>query len=1068
MFSRFFIDRPIFAAVISMFLVLAGLAAMRTLPVAQYPEIAPPVVTVQAIYPGASAETLEQTVASPIENAINGVPNMIYMSSTSSSNGVVQIQVTFEIGTNVDDAAVNVNNRVKQVEPRLPEDVRRQGVTVERGSSSFLQVIAFYSPDGKYDDLFISNYVTLNVLDELKRLPGTTNVQIFGAKDYAMRIWVKPDRLAQLKLTPSDVVRAVNEQNAQFAAGKVGQAPITKGQELVYTITAQGRLSDAKQFGEIIVRANPDGSTVRLSDVARVELGSKDYDFIGRYNGKSATLVGIFLQPGANALEVAKTVRNRVGELSQRFPPGLAFAIPYDTTRFVEVSIREVVFTLGEAMLLVFLVVYLFLQSWRATVIPLIAVPVSLLGAFAGLYVLGYSINTLTLFGMVLAIGIVVDDAIVVLENVERIMREDDAQPREAAIKAMHEVTGPIVAIVLTLTAVFVPIAFLGGLTGELYRQFAVTISIAVVISGLVALTLTPSLCALILKHDPPPARGFFALFNRFFLRVTGHYTSGVTWLIRRGAVGLLLFAGMVALTAGLWRHTPGSLVPDEDQGFYIAAVILPDGATLERTDKVVAQVEQAIKANPANADVVSFTGFDFLGGGMRNNAATIFVTQIPWDQRKVTAAELVGELFGRTAGIKEALVLAFNPPPIFGLGATGGFEFYIQNRGDGGAARLNEVTQQFLARVNSDKELGGAQTLWRANVPQLFVDVDREKAKKVGVPINDVFAALSATLGTYYVNDFNKYGRAWQVLMSAEPSYRTRPDDIGAVYVRSEKGDMIPLTSLATVRYSSGPDALDRFNNLPAVKIFGQAAPGYSSGQAIARVEEIAREVLPPDFSYDWGGTSYQEKRSGGASTFALGLAVVMVFLILAAQYEKWSLPFSVLLALPFGTFGALAAIWLRGLTNDVYFQIGLVTLLGLAAKNAILIVEYAMLKKEEGMSASAAAMEAARLRFRPILMTSLAFIFGVLPLAISTGAGAGARHSTGTGVMGGMIAATFLAIFFVPLFFRVIMDRRVHEPRTKSELAEEVAHAHRVAHLAPPDTPGHPPHTAAGDGRA
>ncbi len=1065
MFSRFFIDRPIFAAVISMFLVLAGLAAMRTLPIAQYPEIAPPVVTVQAVYPGASAETLEQTVAAPIENAINGVPSMIYMSSTSSSNGVVQIQVTFEIGTNVDDAAVNVNNRVKQVEPRLPEEVRRQGVTVERGSSAFLQVLAFYSPDGRYDDLFISNYVTLNVLDQLKRLPGTTNVQIFGAKDYAMRVWLLPDRLAQLKLTPADVARAINEQNAQFAAGKVGQAPINKGQELVYTITAQGRLTDAKEFGQIIVRANPDGSTVRLSEVARVELGSKDYDFIGRYNGKSATLVGIFLQPGANALEVAKTVRTTMTGLASRFPDGLAYAVPYDTTRFVEVSIREVVFTLGEAMILVFLVVYLFLQSWRATIIPLIAVPVSLLGAFAGLYVLGYSINTLTLFGMVLAIGIVVDDAIVVLENVERIMREDNAEPREAAIKAMHEVTGPIVAIVLTLTAVFVPIAFLGGLTGELYRQFAVTISIAVVISGLVALTLTPSLCALILKHDPPPARGFFALFNRFFLRVTGHYTSGVTWMIRRGAIGLLLFAGMVALVVFLWRVTPGSLVPDEDQGFYISAVILPDGATLNRTDKVVAQVEAAIRSNPANADVISFTGFDFLGGGMRNNAATIFVTQVPWDKREVTAAQLVGELFGKTAGIKEALVLAFNPPPIFGLGTAGGYEFYIQNRGDGGAKRLNEVTQQFLARVNSDKELGGAQTLWRANVPQLFVDVDREKAKKVGVPINDVFSALSATLGTYYVNDFNKYGRTWQVLMSAEPSYRTRPDDITAVYVRSEKGDMIPLTSLATVRYTSGPDALDRFNNLPAVKIFGQAAPGYSSGQAIARVEQIANEVLPADFSYDWGGTSYQEKRSGGASTFALGLAVIMVFLILAAQYEKWSLPLSVLLALPFGTFGALAAIWLRGLTNDVYFQIGLVTLLGLAAKNAILIVEYAVLKKEEGMSASAAAMEAARLRFRPILMTSLAFIFGVLPLAISTGAGAGARHSTGTGVMGGMIAATFLAIFFVPLFYRVIIDRRIREERSKNDLAAEIDHAYRVAHLAPPETPGHPPRGVAGD---
>ncbi len=1064
MFSRFFIDRPIFAAVLSLFLVIAGLAAMRTLPIAQYPEIAPPVVTVTATYPGASAEVLESTVAAPIENAINGVPNMLYMSSTSSSSGVLSIAVTFDIGTNVEDAAVNVNNRVKQVEPRLPEEVRRQGVVVEQGSSSFLQVIAFYSPDGSRDDLFTSNYVTLNVLDRLKRLPGATNVQIFGAKDYAMRIWLKPDRLAQLKLTPADVVRAVNEQNAQFAAGKVGQSPSPSGQDLVYTITTQGRLADAAEFGRIIVRANADGSTVRLSDVARVELGSKDYDFIGRYNGKPATLVGIFLQPGANALDVAKSVTATLDELSRRFPAGLTFAVPYDTTRFVEVSIREVVYTLSEAMLLVFLVVYLFLQSWRATIIPLVAVPVSLLGTFAGLFLLGYSINTLTLFGMVLAIGIVVDDAIVVLENVERIMREDGVTQREAAIKAMHEVTGPVIAIVLTLTAVFVPIAFLGGLTGELYRQFAVTIAIAVIISGMVALTLTPALCVLVLKHSSPPTRGFFALFNRGFAHFTGGYTHGVAWMLRRGAVGLLLFAGMVALTIGLWRTTPGSLVPDEDQGFYIAAVILPDGATLERTARVVDVVEAAIRANPANADVVSFTGFDFLGGGMRNNAATIFVTQTPWDQRTVTAPQLVGELFGRTAHIKEAIVLAFNPPPIFGLSNTGGYEVYIQNRGEGGAKRLNEVTQRFLARVNSDRELGGAQSLWRANVPQLAVDVDREKAKKLGVPINEVFSALSATLGTYYVNDFNKYGRAWQVLMSAEPSYRARPDDIGAVYVRSERGEMIPLSALAAVRYSSGPDTLDRFNNLPAVKIFGQAAPGYSSGQAIARVEQIAHEVLPPEFSFDWGGTSYQEKRSGGASTFALGLAVIMVFLILAAQYERWSLPFSVLLALPFGTFGALAAVWLRGLTNDVYFQIGLVTLLGLAAKNAILIVEYAVLKRQDGMTASAAALEAARLRFRPILMTSLAFILGVLPLAISTGAGAGARHSTGTGVMGGMIAATFLAVFFVPLFFRVITERRIHEPRSRDELFEEVLHARAAAHHPAPNTPGHPPRSHGG----
>jgi hydrophobe/amphiphile efflux-1 (HAE1) family protein len=1057
MLSRFFIDRPIFAAVISIFLVLAGIAAMRTLPIAQYPEIAPPVVTVQAVYPGASALVVEQTVAAPLENAINGTPGMQYMSSNSASNGVVQIQVTFEIGTDIDIATVNVNNRVKEVEPRLPEEVRRQGVSVERGSSSFLQVVAFYSPDGSLTDLDTSNYVTLNVLDQIKRLPGTTNVQIFGAKDYAMRIWMQPDRLAQMKLTPADVITAINEQNAQFAAGKHGQSPIGKGQDLVFTVTTRGRLSDPKEFEQIIVRANPDGSTVHLRDIARVELGSKDYEFNGRYNGKPATLVGIFLSPGANALDVAKSSNALLAELGARFPQGLAYSVAFDTTRFVEVSIREVIKTLGEAMILVFLVVYLFLQSWRAAIIPFAAVPVALIGTFAGIHVLGYSINTLTLFGMVLSIGIVVDDAIVVLENVERIMREEGLPPRDAAVKAMKEVTSPIIAIVLTLVAVFVPIAFLGGLTGELYRQFAVTISICVVISGLVALSLSPALCALILKPHEAPNR-FFAAFNRWFEGVRGRYSHGVAWLIRRGIVGLSLFALMVAGAVLMWRITPGSLVPDEDQGFYISAVILPDGATLERTQKVVEQVEEAVRSNPNNKDVVAFTGFDFIGGGFRNNAATLFVTQKHWDERTVTAPQLVGELFAKTAGIKDALVLAFNPPPIFGLGTTGGYEFYIQNHGDGGSKKLSEVKDAFLARANSDPQLGGAQTLWHAAVPQLFVDVDREKAKKAGVPINDIFNTLSATMGSYYVNDFNKYGRTWQVLLSSEPEYRKRPDDIAGMYVRSKAGDMVPLSSLVRVNYTSGPDSLDRFNNLPAVKIIGQAAPGYSSGQAIARVEQIAREVLPADFSFDWGGSSYQEKKSGGTSAFALGLAVIMVFLILAAQYERWSLPLAVLMALPFGTFGALVAVWARGLTSDVYFQIGLVTLLGLAAKNAILIVEFALLKHEEGLSASAAAIEGARLRFRPILMTSLAFIFGVLPLAISSGAGAGARHSVGTGVMGGMLAATFLAIFFVPLFFKVIFDRHATEKRSSQELFDEVTHAHRASH-AVPQTPGHPP---------
>jgi HAE1 family hydrophobic/amphiphilic exporter-1/multidrug efflux pump len=1063
MFSRFFIDRPIFAVVISLFIALAGLAAMRVLPIAQYPEIAPPQVTVRAVYPGASATVLEQTVAAPIENAINGVEDMLYMSSTSSSEGVVTIVVTFNIGVDVDKAALNVNNRVKQVEPRLPLEARRQGVVVEKGSQSFLQVIAIYSPDGSRDDLFTSNYVTLNVLDQVKRVPGTTNVQIFGAKDYAMRIWLQPDRLAAVKLSPGDIARAINEQNAQFAAGKIGEPPTGGGQELVYTVTTRGRLSEPKEFEDIILRSNPDGSRLRLKDVARVELASRDYGFVGRVNNRPATLIGVFLQPNANALDVAKEVNATMARLAERFPPGLKQEAVYDTTKFVEVSIREVMITLGEAMLLVFLVVFVFLQNWRATLIPFAAVPVSLLGTFAGLLALGYSINTLTLFGMVLAIGIVVDDAIVVLENVERIMHEEHVEAREAAIKAMREVTSPIVAIVLVLCAVFIPIAFLGGLTGELYRQFAVTISIAVVLSGIVALTLTPALSVIILKREHKQPGRFFQWFNRTFARTTDRYENGVAWMVRRGAIATILFVGMVAIAVGLWRITPGSLVPEEDQGFYIAIVLLPDGSSLERTDEMVQKVVATVKENPNIVNAVAFTGFDFIGGGaFRNNAATIFFTAKPWDQRHVPVQGLVGEFFGRTMRFKEGLAIAFNAPPIFALGATGGFEMHLQSRGDGGAKRLAQVAQQFVGRAMAEPGIMQAQMFWRPNVPQLYVDVDREKAKAYGVPIDEVFNALAATLGTYYVNDFNKYGRTWQVLMSSEARYRKRPDDVGNIYVRSDKGEMVPVRSIARIEYTSGPDTLERFNNLPAVTILGSGAPGVSSGQVLEKIEKVAGEALPSDFSFDWSGASFQEKKSGGTSLIALVAGAFMAFLILAAQYEKWSLPLSVMLALPFGTFGALAAIWINNLVfsqllgraplaNDVYFQIGLVTLLGLAAKNAILIVEYALLKTQEGLSVSAAAVEAARLRFRPILMTSLAFILGVLPLVISSGAGAGARHSVGTGVMGGMLAATFLAIFFVPFFYKLIMSRKFGEPRSTEELKQEATH-HRELHAHKP----------------
>ncbi|MDH5354549.1 MAG: multidrug efflux RND transporter permease subunit [Gammaproteobacteria bacterium] len=1027
MIARYFIDRPILAYVLAIFIMLAGVAAMRVLPISQYPQISPPVVEVQAIYPGASASVIEQTVAAPIENAINGVEGMIYMASTSTSSGTLTISVTFDIGTDIDQAALNVNNRVKQVEARLPEEVKRQGVTVGKGSSSFLQVVAFYSDAGRYDDLFISNYVKLNVLDNIKRIAGTTNVQIFGAKDYAMRVWVKPDRMAQLGLTVGDVAAAVREQNAQFASGKIGENPNKGEQELVFSITTQGRLSDVEEFGNIILRTNPDGSSLRLKDIARVELGSRDYNFNGRYNGQSSALIGIFLQPGANALDVGDEVKAALAHLAEDFPDGLKYAVPFDTTRFIEVSIREVLKTLGEAMVLVFLVVFLFLQNWRATLIPTLAVPISLLGTFAGMYLLGYSINTLTLFGMVLSIGIIVDDAIVVLENVERIMHEEGIKAREAAIKAMHEVSGPIIAIVLVLDSVFVPIAFLGGLTGELYRQFAITISISVTLSGLVALSMTPSLCVMILRNEHKQSNFFFDWFNRAFSRFSHAYVHGVRFLLRRALFALLLFGGMVAVAGGLWQITPGSLVPDEDQGFYIAAVYLPDGASLQRTDKVVDRVIAAIKSNPNNKDVVSFSGFDFLGGGFKNNAATLFVTLKHWDERQVPSKALVGEVFAKTANIKEALVLAFNPPAIFGLGATGGFEFYIQNQRGNDPAKLADAMRAFQGAAQKDPRLGMVNSLWRPSTPQIFVDVNRERAKSLGIPIDGAFQALSATLGSYYVNDFNRYGRAWQVILSADAQYRQSPQDIGQMFVRSSSGNMVPLSAFAQVKYSSGPDTLDRFNNLPAVKMFGSAAPGISSGQALDVVEELSDKALPEGFTYDWSGASFQEKHAANNATIALGLAVLMVFLILAALYARWSLPFSVLMALPFGTFGALAAVYLRGFTNDVYFQIGLITLLGLAAKNAILIVEFALLKVQEGWHSPAASMEAARLRFRPIIMTSLAFILGVAPLAFSTGAGAGARQSVGTGVMGGMLAATFLAVFFVPLFFKLLNDKRL-----------------------------------------
>ncbi len=1023
--SRFFIERPVFAAVLSIIIVLAGLVALKILPVAQYPEIAPPTVTITATYPGASAETLATTVAAPIEEQLSGVESLLYFSSNSSSNGQSVITATFEVGTDVDQAVVNVNNRVQQALPRLPDEVRRNGVVVAKRSTNFLLVVALNSPKSTHDSLFLSNFATINVVDELKRIPGAADVQIFGARDYSMRLWLQPDRMARLGVTTGDIAAAVNGQNAQFAAGKIGADPAPPGQQLVYTVTARGRLVEAEQFGEIIVRAGGSGGVLRLKDVARIELGAQSYDASNSVNGQPAIALVVFLQSGANALDTADAVKARVAELKRdRFPPDVDYLIPYDTTRFVSASITEVVKTILEAALIVVLVVFVFLQSWRATLIPMLAVPVSLIGTFAGLWLAGFSINTLTLFAMVLAIGIVVDDAIVVLENVERLIREEHMTPMAASIEAMREVSGAVVGIVLVLCAVFIPVAFLGGIAGQLYRQFAVTVAIAVVISGVVALTLTPALCALLLKpeHGGRSER-FFAPFNRAFGWVTRRYLAAVDLALHHRVLALLGFAALIAGTALLFTRVPGSFVPDEDQGYIIAIAALPDGATLERTSISTEALRLQMQGNPAVENFFIVNGFDLIGGGSKSNSATMFLPMVPWDQRTQSSQQLAQELSGKGFGLADGIAFGFNPPAIQGLGQAGGFEVYVQGRQSADTQRLAQVTNEFMAALRQRPELQGLNTFFRPTVPQLRVEVDREKALALGIPVADVFAALQAQMGSLYINDFNKSGRTYRVVMQADAPFRSRPEDIGALHVRSQSsGQMIPLKALVTVSSLIGPEQIERYNGYVAAKVFGGAKPGFSSGQAIAAVEQVARETLPPGYVVEWTAQAFQEKRTGNASVFAFGFAMVMVYLILAALYERWGVPLAVLLAVPFAVSGALGFVALRGMQNDIYFQIGLVVLIGLAAKNAILIAEFAMQGMEAGKSAMDAARDAARLRFRPIVMTSLAFVLGVVPLVIATGAGAGARQSMGTGVFGGMLVATFIAPIFVPLFFSLL----------------------------------------------
>ena len=1024
MFSRFFIERPIFSAVISILIAIAGLVASRVLPIAQYPEIAPPTVTIAATFPGASAETLSRTVAAPIEEQLSGVEGMLYYQSTASSTGTLSIIATFEVGTDINNATIQVNNRVQIALPRLPEEVRRTGVLVQKRSLDILLVVGVRSTDPRYDTLYLSNYLTLNALDLLKRVPGVADATIFGARDYSMRIWLKPDRMAQLGVTTTDIANAIRAQNNQYAAGKIGQEPAPEGQSLVYTVTARGRLAEPEEFENIILRSSGPGGVLRLKDVARVQLGAVSYDVFTSVDGKPTVGVGVFLQSGANALAVANAVRQAAEELSKNFPEGVSYIIPFDTTRFVQASIREVIITLMIAAFLVLLVVFVFLQSWRATLIPFIAVPISLVGAFAGLYLFGFSVNTLTLFAIVLATGIVVDDAIVVIENVERLMAEKHLSPREAAIESMREVTGAIIAIELVLASVFIPVAFLGGLAGQLYKQFAVTVVTAVIISGVVALTLTPALCALLLKRAHQESR-IFRPFNRGFAALVSGYTGGVRLVIRHALLALLAFAVVVTLVGWLIKQIPGGLVPLEDQGYIFGAIVLPDGATLGRTGKVGSGIQQILSEHAAVEHVFLINGFDLIGGGNKTNAATLFITLKPWDERKETADDVVKYVAMKGAAFREGLAFAFNPAPIRGLGTSGGFEFYLQGR-DPDPKRLSDVAQQFIGELRKRPDLVGLNTFFRPTAPQLYVDVDREKALAMGVPVGDIFDALQSTMGALYVNDFNRFGRTYRVQLQAEPQYRVRPEDLGRLHVRSAAGDMIALKSLVRTKGIVGADQLDRFNGLVAAKVLGSSAPGVSSGQGIAAVEEVAARVLPQGYTMAWTGSAFQEKRTGRASVIAFVFAMVMAFLILSANYERWSLPVAVLLSVPFALLGALLLILARGMSNDIYFQIGLVTLIGLAAKNAILIVEFAAQNQAKGMSLYDAAVSAARQRFRPIVMTSLAFMFGVLPLAIATGAGAAARQSMGTGVLGGMIVATFVATLFGPLFFTLLARRR------------------------------------------
>lgn len=1035
MLSRFFIDRPIFASVISLLIMAAGGVAIFSLPISQFPDIAPPMVQVTASYPGADPQVVADTVAAPIEQQVNGVEKMLYMQSTSARDGSYTLKITFELGTDIDMATVLVQNRVAWALAQLPDAVQRQGVNTKKASTSFVTVLCLYSPDGSYGDLFLTNYVTTTIKDQIARLPGVGDITMFPAKDYSMRIWLNPNKLQYNSLTTNDVVSAIKSQNVQVAAGRLGQEPAPKGQVLDLPVNTLGRLTDPEQFADIILKTGSDGSIVHVKDVGRVDLGAKSYDTLSYYNGLPAVTLVVYQTPGSNALNVADSVRRNMDELKKDFPTGVDYKIVYQSSDFVRASIHDVVITLIQAFILVFIVVFIFLQDWRATLVPATTIPVSIIGTFALMYLLGFSINMITLFGLVLAIGIVVDDAIVVVENVDRNMREHGLPAKEASIKAMDEITGAIIGITLVLVAVFVPAALLGGIAGQLYRQFSLTIAVTTLLSAVNAMTLKPVQCSLWLRLQEGEKNVFFRGFDAVFGHITREYTKIVTYLVRHVPVMLLVWAAALGVTYFAFTRVPTGFLPDEDDGLIMLNAQLPDGASLQRTDATMKRVSEILQSTEGIAHFAVLPGSSILDG-IGPTLGSGFAALKPWDERLKKGRSkqvIVAELAEKFAHIQDGIVIPFSLPPIMGLGQSAGFEMWLEDRGGVGLTRLDYVANELVREANAEGIFRSVNTTFRAGVPSVFADVDRVKAMSLKVPLQSVFDTLQAYLGSTYVNDFNEFGRTWQVMVQADSRYRAKPEDIAKLQVRNLDQHMVPLGTLVKVEQKLSPLRIDRYNMFPAIRVFGEPAAGVSSGQALQAMETVAGDTLLPGTKYEWTAIAYQQKKIGGEIFFVFAMAILVVIMILAAQYESWIDPIAVVTVVPLAVLGAVVGLTIRGMDNNLYTQVGLVLLVALSAKNAILVVEFAREKQAAGKSALEAAVEGATLRFRAILMTSFAFIVGVMPLVVATGAGAVSRRAVGTAVCFGMLGVTMLGVFFTPVLYVAMQKLKWAERRKK-----------------------------------